>query len=79
MALAPVEWDAVANDFAGRRCGICFSYLGAAAVAWLPKDAVRPLILVMLIGAAIYTLKRKDFGRSTNQPIVVIRSLSPGF
>lgn len=40
-----------------------FSYLGAAAVAWLPKDAVRPLILVMLIGAAIYTLKRKDFGQ----------------
>ncbi len=40
-----------------------FSYLGAAVVAWLPKDAVRPLILVMLIGAAIYTLKRKDFGQ----------------
>ena len=38
------------------------SYLGAAAVAWLPKDAVRPLILVLLVFAAVYTLKRKDFG-----------------
>lgn len=39
-----------------------FSYLGAAAVAWLPKDAVRPLILVLLVIAAVYTLKRKNFG-----------------
>lgn len=41
---------------------LVFSYLGALAVAWLPKEAVRPLILVLLILAAIYTLKRKDFG-----------------
>ncbi|MBS1143870.1 MAG: sulfite exporter TauE/SafE family protein [Proteobacteria bacterium] len=39
-----------------------FSYVGAATVAWLPKDLVRPLILVLLVMAAIYTLKRKDFG-----------------
>jgi uncharacterized membrane protein YfcA len=43
------------------------SYAGAAAVAWLPKDAVRPLILILLIGAAIYTLRRKDFGQ-VHQP-----------
>ena len=40
-----------------------FSYAGAAAFAWLPKDAVRPLILIMLVLAAFYTLKRKDFGQ----------------
>lgn len=40
-----------------------FSYLGAAAVAWLPKDAVRPMILVLLVLAAVYTLKRKTFGQ----------------
>lgn len=40
-----------------------FSYLGAAAVAWLPKEAIRPLILLLLILAAVYTLKRKDFGQ----------------
>lgn len=39
-----------------------FSYFGAAAVAWLPKAAVRPLILLLLVIAAVYTLKRKDFG-----------------
>ena len=38
------------------------SYLGAAAVAWLPKNAIRPMILVLLILAAVYTLKCKDFG-----------------
>ena len=39
-----------------------FSYAGAAAVAWLPRDAVRPLVLVLLILAAAYTFWRKDFG-----------------
>jgi len=39
------------------------SYAGAAAVAWLPKDAVRPLILALLIFAAGYTLMKKDFGQ----------------
>lgn len=39
-----------------------FSYIGAAVVAWLPRDVVRPLILLLLIIAAVYTLKRKNFG-----------------
>ncbi len=39
------------------------SYAGAAAVAWLPKDAVRPLILCLLIFSAGYTLFKKDFGQ----------------
>lgn len=38
------------------------SYLGAMAVAWLPRDILRPLILFMLIAAAAYTFWRKDFG-----------------
>ncbi|HJW26740.1 MAG TPA: TSUP family transporter [Rhodocyclaceae bacterium] len=38
------------------------SYGGAAAVAWLPREALRPLILVLLVAAAAYTLARKDFG-----------------
>lgn len=38
------------------------SYLGAMAVAWLPRDMLRPMILVMLIIAAGYTFWRKDFG-----------------
>lgn len=39
-----------------------FSYLGAASVAWLPKNAIRPMILVLLVFAAVYTFKRKNFG-----------------
>lgn len=39
------------------------SYVGAAAVAWLPKAALRPLILILLVLAAAYTLWRKDFGQ----------------
>ena len=38
------------------------SYLGAMAVAWLPRDILRPMILVMLVGSAAYTFWRKDFG-----------------
>lgn len=38
------------------------SYLGAMAVAWLPREMLRPMILVMLVGAAGYTFWRKDFG-----------------
>lgn len=39
-----------------------FSYLGAMAVAWLPRELLRPLILMLLIGSAAYTFWRKDFG-----------------
>ena len=39
-----------------------FSYIGAAAVAWLPKDLLRPFILALLVGAAAWTFHRKDFG-----------------
>ncbi len=39
-----------------------FSYLGAMAVAWLPRDLLRPLILILLVGSAAYTFWRKDFG-----------------
>lgn len=39
-----------------------FSYLGALSVAWLPRELLRPLILVLLVGAAAYTFWHKDFG-----------------
>ena len=43
------------------------SYLGAMAVAWLPPVMLRPLILLLLIGAAAYTFGRRDFG-ALHQP-----------
>ena len=44
-----------------------FSYLGAMSVAWLPRDLLRPMILLLLIVSAIYTFWRKDFG-TIHQP-----------
>jgi uncharacterized membrane protein YfcA len=38
------------------------SYTGAMAVTWLPGELLRPLILGLLIAAAIYTFWHKDFG-----------------
>jgi uncharacterized membrane protein YfcA len=38
------------------------SYAGALAVTWLPPALLRPLILLLLIGAAAYTFSRPDFG-----------------
>ena len=39
-----------------------FSYFGAMTVALLPKALLRPVMLVLLILVALYTLARKDFG-----------------
>jgi uncharacterized membrane protein YfcA len=44
-----------------------FAYAGAAAVAWLPREALRPLILTLLIVSAAYTFWHKDFG-AIHQP-----------
>lgn len=38
------------------------SFGGAAAVAWLPKDVVRPLVLVLLVLVLVYTVVRPEFG-----------------
>jgi uncharacterized membrane protein YfcA len=40
-----------------------FSFLGAAAVVWLPKDVVRPMVLVLLVAVIVYTLVKPDFGK----------------
>lgn len=39
-----------------------FSFGGAAAVAWLPKDVVRPLVLGLLLLVMAYTLFKPEFG-----------------
>ncbi|MCM8595287.1 TSUP family transporter [Accumulibacter sp.] len=43
------------------------SYLGAMAVSWLPPEVLRPLIVLLLISAAVYTHVRRDFG-TIHQP-----------
>jgi uncharacterized protein len=39
-----------------------FSFVGAATVAWLPKEVVRPLVLVLMVVVVVYTLLTPDFG-----------------
>lgn len=39
-----------------------FSFLGARAVSAIPTNMLRPVILVLLVGVALYTFLRKDFG-----------------
>ncbi|MDP1609549.1 MAG: TSUP family transporter [Sulfuritalea sp.] len=39
-----------------------FSFGGAAAVAWLPREVMRPLVLVMLVLVMVYTVARPNFG-----------------
>jgi uncharacterized membrane protein YfcA len=39
-----------------------FSFAGAMAVAWLPKEVVRPLVLGLLVLVMAYTVVRPDFG-----------------
>jgi uncharacterized membrane protein YfcA len=46
-----------------------FSFVGAMAVAWLPKEVVRPLVLVMMVVVVIYTAVNPDFGRLTTRRV----------
>ncbi len=39
-----------------------FSFGGAAAVSWMPREVVRPLVLLLLVVVLVYTLARADFG-----------------
>lgn len=52
-----------------------FSFAGAATVAWLPKEVVRPLVLWLLVAVAIYTWMKPDFGRQQQSPRVSPRYL----
>lgn len=45
------------------------AWVGAALVAWLPKEAMRPLVIVLMVGVAIYTFLRKDFGMAESRPL----------
>jgi uncharacterized protein len=43
--------------------GFVFSGLGAFVVTKVPNDFLRPLIIVLLIAVALYTLFKKEFGK----------------
>ncbi|NTV69263.1 MAG: sulfite exporter TauE/SafE family protein [Azonexaceae bacterium] len=45
------------------------AWLGAAVVAWIPREAMRPLVVVMMLAVAIYTFLRKSLGQEeTHEP-----------
>lgn len=48
----------------GACCAFGTAYLGAAAVARLSADVVKPVVLVLLLVVAVYTYVRKDLGRA---------------
>ena len=39
-----------------------FSFGGAAAVSWMPREVVRPLVLILLVLVLAYTVARPEFG-----------------
>jgi uncharacterized protein len=43
--------------------GFVFSGLGAFVVTKVPNDFLRPLIIVLLLAVALYTLFKKEFGK----------------
>lgn len=55
-----IPWHVVVP---GVMAALVGAWNGARAVAHLPADLIRPVVLVLLVMVAIYTFVRKDFGR----------------
>jgi uncharacterized protein len=62
----PMPWDIAVPASAS---AFVFSFIGAATVAWLPKDVVRPLVLAMMIVVVVYTALKPDFGALQGRPL----------
>ena len=61
-----IPWAVVLPATAAALVG---AWIGAALVAWLPKEAMRPLVIVLMVGVAAYTFMRKDFGMAESRPL----------
>lgn len=42
---------------------------GAALVAWISREAMRPLVIALMIAVAVYTFLRKDLGQQASRPL----------
>lgn len=51
----------------GAAAALVGAWFGARAVAWMPVEYLRPLVLVLLVLVAVYTFARKDFGTGENR------------
>ncbi len=61
-----LPWDIAAPAAVA---ALVFSYAGAATVAWLPREMVRPLVLAMLVVVFLYTALRPDFGHISRRGV----------
>jgi len=68
----------------GAAAALVGAWFGAKAVAYLPPEVLKPLILVLLVLVAIYTFWRKDFGTgagaaiSGSRPVVLAVGIGGG-
>lgn len=52
------------------------SWYGARAVAYLPSEVIRPVVLILLVAVAVYTFIRKDLGTVHDQNLSALREVS---
>jgi uncharacterized membrane protein YfcA len=50
-----------------------FSFVGAMAVAWLPKSVMRPLVLGLLVLVLIYTVIKPNFGAVSGEQLAAVQ------
>ncbi len=56
-------------------CAFIASFAGAACVSMIPKEVLRPFVLVMLIVIAVYTFMKKQFGQVHVQQELTVKIL----
>lgn len=56
-----IPWGLVLPATAAALLG---AWIGAALVAWISREAMRPLVVVLMVVVAIYTFMRKDLGQN---------------
>lgn len=61
-----ISWKAVGWASLGASA---MSYLGATIQPQVPSEVLKPVILFLIVGVAIYTYKKKDFGGETQNRI----------
>lgn len=55
-----------------------FSFLGAKTVSYIHSDDLKPIILVILIGIAIYTFLKKDLGNVPTKNLSTLKQMLYG-
>lgn len=58
----------------GALAALVGSWYGAKAVAFLPPTLLRPLILILLVGVAVYTFIKKDLGLHSREHVAPRRA-----